>query len=296
MFKLTPTQSGKVWEYGLSRALADYLGGANSLLIKGPRTKSQESYNLLLPIEQKRIIKAAYKVVEFLYVHDNRLKDTEHILMQSDMKGRFGDVRDILISTRKGDIGISAKHRHNALKHSRLSSTIDFGKEWYDKPCSDMYWDKVRPLFIWLSDLRDKGYMFKDIMDKKDLVYKPILDAFIQETTAHANPDLMMRYLIGRYDFYKVIKENGSVLLQSFNINGTLKWGKKVPLPKRIMTFEVKKGSKNTAIMYMEHGWSVSFRLHNARSKVEPSLKFDVQLVGTPSLLSSHEILLEDKP
>ena len=34
--------------------------------------------------------------------------------------------------------------------------------------------------------------------------------------------------------------------------------------------------------MYLNNGWQLSFRIHNASTKVEPSLKFDVQFIGMP--------------
>ena len=41
--------------------------------------------------------------------------------------------------------------------------------------------------------------------------------------------------------------------------------------------------SSTTAMMYMDAGWTIGFRIHNASSRVEPSLKFDVQLEEVPS-------------
>ena len=32
-----------------------------------------------------------------------------------------------------------------------------------------------------------------------------------------------------------------------------------------------------------DEGWQISMRIHNASSRVEPSLKFDVQLISFPS-------------
>ena len=43
-------------------------------------------------------------------------------------------------------------------------------------------------------------------------------------------------------------------------------------------------------IMYLDTGWIITFRLHNASSRVEPSLKFDVQLRGNPQELSTHHL------
>ena len=39
--------------------------------------------------------------------------------------------------------------------------------------------------------------------------------------------------------------------------------------------------------MFMDEGWQFSFRIHNASTKVEPSLKFDVQIVGMPTTIIS---------
>ena len=295
MSKMSQTESGKAWEYGLARAFADQLGGATPLAVNGPRTKSQNSYDLLNTWERKRVIKAASDAVDFLYAHDGRLERTDYVVMQSDMEGRYGDVRDVLVHTRKGVVGISAKHRHDALKHSRLSDTIDFGADWYGKSCSSAYWAGVLPVFDELRLMSDRGVRWREIpylppSMKWNRYYVPVLEAFIAETTEHADPESMMRYLLGRHDFYKVIKENGTISLQAFNIRGTLGWGKKVPLPQEIVRFEMKRRSKTTAIMVLDKGWQLAFRIHSASSRVEPSLKFDVRLIGTPASLSSHEI------
>jgi len=41
--------------------------------------------------------------------------------------------------------------------------------------------------------------------------------------------------------------------------------------------------------MYLNNGWQLSFRIHNASTIVEPSLKFDVQLIGMPVTILSIE-------
>ena len=47
----------------------------------------------------------------------------------------------------------------------------------------------------------------------------------------------MMSYLLGKYDYYKVVKENGIVSLQPFNLYGGNEWGSQLPLPTRIQEF-----------------------------------------------------------
>ena len=62
-----------------------------------------------------------------------------------------------------------------------------------------------------------------------------------------------------------------------------------VELPTRIVALEFKPNSSNTVEMYLDNGWQLSFRIHNASTKVEPSLKFDVQLIGMPMSIWSKQ-------
>ena len=52
-----------------------------------------------------------------------------------------------------------------------------------------------------------------------------------------------------------------------------------VDLPSRLVAIELKPNSDNTVEMYLDNGWQLSFRIHNASSKVEPSLKFDIKFI-----------------
>ncbi len=78
--------------------------------------------------------------------------DELELIIQSDAKGEEGDVRDLLIIRRgiKWEIGFSVKHNHFAVKHSRLSKNIDFGKKWYVIECSKNYWEDIKPIFDYL--------------------------------------------------------------------------------------------------------------------------------------------------
>jgi len=286
---VSQSDSGKAWEYGLARQLADVLNRSAILNISSTRNYAQNAYDAMSAIERRRMDHAASEVVVFLRTHDERLVDATSVEVQSDMMGKLGDVRDILVETSHGVIGISAKHRHSAVKHSRLSDTIDFGNDWYGIPCSSKYWNRVNPVF---EDLRKRSGLWRDMeRNRKMDIYMTILQAFMDETRNHADPEKMMRYLLGKHDFYKIIKENGDVSLTSFNINGTLKWGRKVALPSSFIKVSMKPGSETTALIFCEHGWQLSFRIHSAESRIIPSLKFDVQLVGQPSTMSRHQIL-----
>ena len=112
-------------------------------------------------------------------------------------------------------------------------------------------------------------------------------------------PQKMVEYLLGEFDFYKIISIDSRRItkIQTYNLHGTLNKASKtispkikVPhalLPTRIVSFDFKPGSTNTVELYMDGGWQFSFRIHNASTKVETSLKFDIQIVGMPTTIIS---------
>ena len=243
--------------------------------------------------------------LEPLILDDGR--DELELKIQSDDKGQEGDVRDILIIRRgiEWEIGLSIKHNHFAVKHSRLSQRLDFGKKWYGVECSEKYWSNIKPIFEYLQIQKDKETKWSELPNKEDDVYIPLLNAFKDELERQyavngANiPTLMVKYLLGAFDFYKVIGLDNKKLtqIQSYNLSGTLnKQGNInkrkidlpiVNLPQRIIMLDYKPNSKNTLELYLDEGWQFSFRIHNASKAVEPSLKFDIQIIGMPTMIIS---------
>ncbi len=288
MSKLSQTESGKAWEFGLANKFADVF--RCSLNFDAPYEKAQKSYDILPQLEKNRMDCAAGEAAIFILTHDSRLNNVSGISIQPDRTGKEGDVRDLIIFTNNGEVGISAKHRHNALKHSRLSNKIDFGSSWYGVPCSKSYWNIVRPIFSDLSERKDKKQKWNELKDKNNDYYQPILNAFVDEVKTYGNISKMMKYLLGVYDYYKIVKENGIVSFQSFNLYGGNEWGSKLAFPTEIQTFYIDSNRSGCAVMTTDKGWQVSFRIHNAESRIVPSLKFDVQLIGNPNKLSRHEI------
>lgn len=233
--------------------------------------------------------------------------DELELKIQSDDKGKEGDVRDILIIRRgiKWEIGLSVKHNHFAVKHSRLSKNLDFGSKWYGIKCSKKYWEDIKPIFDYLDNEKQKGSKWSDLPNKEDDIYFPLLNAFKDELERQNGlfrkdiPRLMVEYLLGEFDFYKVIGIDSKRItqIQSYNLRGTLnKQGNsskrrlELPistLPTRIVSLEYKPGSKNTLELYLDSGWQFSFRIHNASTKVETSLKFDIQIIGMPTTIIS---------
>lgn len=148
--------------------------------------------------------------------------DELELKIQTDDKGKEGDVRDVLI-IRKGiewEIGLSVKHNHFAVKHSRLSKNIDFGEKWYGIKCSEQYWQDVKPIFDYLEIEKSKGSNWRNLPNKNDDVYLPLLNAFKNEIDRQNKiygkniPKLMVEYLLGEFDFYKVIGIDHKKLLK----------------------------------------------------------------------------------
>lgn len=300
MNNLTQTDSGKAFEYQIAFELGLYLD--KPFLDSTAKAVAQKAYFTHSQIEQDKIQRAANEAVVFLCCHDERFKNAVFITLQDDKEGITGDVRDIVVNLLDGgQIGISAKNRHEAIKHSRLSDKIDFGKEWADYSCSSDYIKRIKPVFDDLRAKKKEGLLFRDIPDKVNRYYLPILMAFEDELRRLCEDygqhfvTRMFQYLLGRHDFYKVIKENGHVAIHSFNINGELKWGHKWKIPDRIDSITRKRGSSNTLIVSFTGGWQLSFRIHNASSRIEPSLKFDIQFIGMPQSINRHIIEINQK-
>lgn len=288
-------RNGKAFEFAISRQIGKITETKivdNSALNKASHYYHSINDTALLD----RIDRAADELAVFLQYHDKRLDNAASIRLQPDNKGTIGDVRDIVIEINDDEVGISAKHNHDAIKHPRLSDTIDFGKQWGACPVSNQYWKAVKPIF---EDMRNnKGHLFRDVRNKQDIYYLPILAAFEDELRRICEdyPRQFIwhffQYLIGTKDHYKAICEKDRVLVSSVNLHGTLEWGKKWKMPERIEHIRRKSLTKSTLIVTFEGGWQLSFRLHNASSKIQPSLKFDIQFIGMSKNVAKHEIIL----
>ncbi len=294
---LSQNETGRAFEYGVAASLSKYLPAPTQA--GGELQRAKRCFELCDQTEQDNILTAASEVAAFLTAHDVRLSETGcSIRLQSDQFGQLGDVRDIIVHNDKLDeeIGISAKNRHLAVKHSRLSERIDFGFDWVGIPCSQDYFHQVTPIFRELQSRKRRREKWRDIPNKRQMYYVPVLRAFrgeVQLLSEQGPGDVagrLVQYLLGRFDYYKVIKENGAVSIMSFNIKGTLKWGSRLPLPTRIIEISRKPKSDTTLVMTFDRGWQISFRIHSASTMVEPSLKFDIKLVGLPTKMSRNVI------
>ncbi|WP_231261730.1 HaeIII family restriction endonuclease [Helicobacter pylori] len=219
--------------------------------------------------------------------------------LQKDKLGEIGDIRDILIYFDRFCVGLSIKHNHDAIKHSRLSKNLDFGEKWLSVGVSQNYKDTIKPLFERLENAKKEGMLWRDFPNKEQEIYAPLLQAFkkevlrIDENKENKVPQKMVEYLLGKYDFYKAIllEKKQKTKLEAYHFHNTLNRSVKnkpkriIPLsklPTRMIYFDFKPKSFNTLELVLDEGWSFSLRIHNASSRVEPSLKFDIKLLSKP--------------
>lgn len=308
------TEKGKAFEYACAQAVLNSATGVVEVELQesAQLASAERFFSYLNNIERANYIKGATAAIKIIKRLEPRLFDgtgTLIIGLQADSQGIAGDVRDVICERGEWMIGLSCKHNHAAVKHSRLSATIDFGKEWFGKKCSQTYFKEVNAVFGRLKEIMDesramnpnKPALWSDLPDKEQMCYVPVLKAFIKELKRldaefpREIPEKLIRYLIGRNDFYKVIMNENRrfTQIESININGTLSQssGKRkalidaplMKLPTKFYEIGFKEGSNNTILVVCDEGWNVSMRIHNASSKIETSLKFDVQLIAMPS-------------
>lgn len=288
------TVSGKAFEFGIA---AEFARAYDCRIVDdAPFRKALESFESRPPREKEMIEKIARRSVDFLLESDVNLAPRTgewQVCLQPDSAGMQGDVRDIVVKTPSGlELGVSAKNRNDAVKHSRLSDRIDFGQEWAGTPCPSSYFECGQALFAELRKARSENKLWRDIdIEKYRLpLLKCFQKAFEAVCARQGAATRLAGYLLGRKDYYKIIKVNGSVYLQSFNIHGNLGWGNRFRLPQRLVGATIDANAKGTLYAFFSDGWTISFRLHHAESKVTPSMKFDVRLIGIPVKMSNYHL------
>ncbi|MFP6165195.1 HaeIII family restriction endonuclease [Helicobacter pylori] len=299
---------GRAYEYAWCLALEQKLSVLKKVIVDKQNgfNACYRAYESLEKSLQERYLESAKQGVLLLLDCEPLLSEIIEssqneitLSLQKDKLGEIGDIRDILIYFDRFCIGLSIKHNHDAVKHSRLSKDLDFGKKWLGVRVSQNYKDTIKPLFERLENAKKEGMLWRDFPNKEQEIYAPLLQAFkkevlrIDENEKNKVPQKMVEYLLGKYDFYKAIllEREQKTKLEAYHFNNTLnrsvknKPKKIIPLsklPTRMIYFDFKPKSFNTLELVLNEGWSFSLRIHNASSRVEPSLKFDIKLLSKP--------------
>lgn len=311
------TENGKAFEYATLSLIYETLSVKQPVSILENSSLLVAKTAFLNLSDQQRInnllaAKAALRILlklepQLLNSHGN---EPLILSLQEDSRGQQGDVRDLLTIRLQNnwEIGISCKHNHTAVKHSRLSETNNFAESWFGYSCTKDYFKEIKPIFQELQTMKEQGILWKNVPNKQERFYKTTLLAFIDEinrlNALHPNtiPALLVKYLVGSHDFYKVITENkrrithvhcfslyGTLNRPSGNVKPQLEF-KNLTLPTRFLDISFMRDKNNveklnTIVVTCDKGWQISMRIHSAETNVTPSLKFDVNLVGHPSNL-----------
>ncbi|MCL1804177.1 MAG: HaeIII family restriction endonuclease [Eubacteriaceae bacterium] len=312
------TTNGKAFEYACLLSLKNSISTAQEIAIEDSSQKlsAQQFFENSSNDLKDNLMSAADAAVRAIVQLEPQLmhpglNSPLVLALQTDAQGLAGDVRDVICYRKQNNwqIGISCKHNHRAVKHSRLSATIDFGAEWFGIPCSKQYFSDIAPLFEELESLRSSSNgeaLWSSIENKNDRFYIPLLQAFIDELrrldeeNIKTVPKALISYLVGRYDFYKVITDDSrhTTRIEGINLFGTLNRPSnglrsrvhvsRLKLPNRFYYIGFKNDSSTTVEVVCNEGWAVSLRIHNASSRIEPSLKFDVNLISLPSSIHAQ--------
>ncbi|WRD46833.1 HaeIII family restriction endonuclease [Helicobacter pylori] len=299
---------GRAYEYAWCLALEQKLSVLKKVIVDKQNgfNACYRAYESLEKSLQERYLESAKQGVLLLLDCEPLLSEVIGssqneitLSLQKDKLGEIGDIRDILIYFDRFCIGLSIKHNHDAVKHSRLSKDLDFGGKWLGVRVSQNYKDTIKPLFERLENAKKEGMLWRDFPNKEQEIYAPLLQAFkkevlrIDENKENKVPQKMVEYLLGKYDFYKAIllEREQKTKLEAYHFNNTLNRSMKnkpkriIPLsklPTRMIYFDFKPKSFNTLELVLNERWSFSLRIHNASSRVEPSLKFDIKLLSKP--------------
>jgi hypothetical protein len=131
--------TGKSFEYALLVQFEEKLKNKTNIeVIKNSAFKiAKGCFKNVSITERSEYLLSASFAVNFLIDIEPRLSndigkgDILQLEILSDNYGQCGDVRDVLAIRllQKWEIGVSAKNNHHAVKHSRLSASIDFGEK-----------------------------------------------------------------------------------------------------------------------------------------------------------------------
>ena len=96
---------------------------------------------------------------------------------------------------------------------------------------------------------------------------------------------------MGKPDYYKVMayRSRNLVVVRGYNFGRTLSC-RRPSFPQFLISAALYRGT--TLVLTFDGGWVFTMRIHTAESRIVPSLKWDVRIIGHPADLYSHHIML----
>ncbi|MDM0740113.1 HaeIII family restriction endonuclease [Clostridium perfringens] len=192
-----------------------------------------------------------------------------------DSAGVNGDVTDIRLESPNAIINISLKHNHNALKHPRLTRV----PKWIDINTDNKYASDYKN--IWDSflskanTLSSTATLFNELIAIEDNfvfdnLYNPLCKLVSNYLTKNiktsSQVESLFKFMVGKYDFYKIIDNPDYVLIQDFI---------DLKMPKNV---KIEQTDKSYIKMTFNNGVILNLRIHTASSRISTkSVKFDVR-------------------
>ena len=160
---------------------------------------------------------------------------------------------------------------------NKADKKTDFGKDWFDAPCSQRYWREVR------SANTDVKFLTSFCSEVERIAANEKQVAQAQKQVAQEQVvQKLWRLLMGGEDCYRVILDEQFPCIYSYNMRGSLAWGRRLRL----------RTCKNFMHIYMDEEerfanfcfdrWVLAGRLY--------SDVLEVEMVGKPSCLASYYI------
>jgi len=163
---INSTIKGKAYEYACILSLINIVSPIRMIeVIENESLRiAKMRFGQITDNERENMLKSSCVGIKAIVQMEPRIledgNDTLTISLQADtVSQKTGDIRDVLIIRRsiEWEIGVSVKHNHSALKHSRLLHKIDFGNIWLGVSCSKDYFDNIKPIFDNLTTQKREG-------------------------------------------------------------------------------------------------------------------------------------------
>ena len=290
------TANGSALEWALASCLAARLG-APVEDSRGKQAFANQEENTQQGMRQAADIAATHILEQEQEQRGNM--PPGRVLMPPTAAGQHGDPRDIIITVSGKTFGISVKLNNNVMKNSRVQfAKPDFGASWgLSEGVSETYKNAIRGIAAYIKEAQDgEAENWSDLPALHNAVYAPVVNSFVAEfKRMAADTPVVCRqfvlYMAGSPDYYKVMaclnrrEGNRLVMVQGFNFLGELSCSKPA-LPTKLLSAVV--AQQSTAELSFDKGWVFTLRIHNARRKLENSLKWDVQMKANPTNLYVH--------
>ncbi|HDX9659960.1 TPA: HaeIII family restriction endonuclease [Bacillus toyonensis] len=305
----TPATRGKAFEFATIREIVNTLGASpfSNHTVNFINDGGQTSFNSLSIQEQNKMNQAAHALVQQLlilepWIEDHRL-EVEYVVTVSGTP----DVVDVYLHVCNRKVGISLKSNHDAARHSRVSPRIDVAQAWLGLDTNQEYMQSIQRIFTdFLAYCENNNItLYRELTanQKDELLYSPVTCAFetlLQESLVNNQQSLpalsnMISYLIGNNDFYKASANfnRGQLTLMAFDLRNTLSPNQVLTLPTQCLN--ISRPTRNNNMhnyinIECNNSWEIEMRIHNASSRIENSLKWDVKLKSIPQNIWTNTI------